>query len=61
MYCSQEPLLSVGGVLIQLPNTRIKLYGNESLSFKGGIIWSQFPIHYKPAKTDNGLKTKVKN
>jgi len=29
--------------LLQLPNTRTKKYGNESLSFRGSIIWSQLP------------------
>ena len=37
------------------------MYGNESLSFWGGIIWNQLPNQYKAAKTDNELKMKIKS
>ena len=47
--------------LLQLPNTRTKKYGNESLSFRGSIIWNQLPDHYKAAKTDNEFKMKIKS
>ena len=46
--------------LLQLPNTRTKKYGNESLSFRGSIIWNQLPDQYKAAKTDHEFKIKVK-
>ena len=44
--------------LLQRPNTRTKKYGNESLSFRGSIIWNQLPDQYKAAKTDNEFKMK---
>jgi len=47
--------------LFQLPNTRTKKYGNESLSFRGSIIWNQLPDQYKAAKTDNEFKMKLKS
>ena len=47
--------------LLQLPNTRTKKYGNESLSFRGSIIWNQLPDQYKDAKTDNEFKMKIKS
>ena len=47
--------------LLQLPNSRTKRYGHESLSFRGSIIWNQLPYQYKAAKTDNEFKMKVKN
>ena len=46
--------------LLQLPNTRTKKYGNESLSFRGSIIWNQLPDQYKAAKTDNEFKMTLK-
>ena len=46
--------------LLQLPNTRTKKYGNESLSFRGSIIWNQLPDRYKAAKNDNEFKMKSK-
>ena len=47
--------------LLQLPNTRAKKYGNESLTFRGSIIWNQLPDQYKAAKTNNEFKMKVKS
>ena len=47
--------------LIQLPSTRTKKYGSESLSFRGSIIWNQLPNQYKAAKTDNEFKIKFKS
>ena len=47
--------------LLQLPNTRTKKYGNESLTFRGNIIWNQLPDQYKAAKTDNEFKMKIKH
>ena len=46
--------------LLQLPNTRTKKYRNESLSFRGSIIWNQLPNQYKAAKTDHEFKMKIK-
>ena len=46
--------------LLQHPNTRTKTYGNESLSFRGSIIWNQLPDQYKDAKTNNEFKKKFK-
>ena len=40
----------------QLPHTRTKKYGNESLSFRGSIILNQLSDQYKAAKTDNDFK-----
>ena len=37
------------------------MYGNESLSFRGNIIWNQLPDQYKAAKTDDEFKMKVKS
>ena len=39
--------------LLQLPSTRTKKYGSESLSFRGSIIWNKLPDQYKAAETDN--------
>ena len=74
MYDVREPLLSVGVLqqkvlpyilrinnLFQLPKTRTKKYGNESLSFRGSIIWNQLPDHYKASKTDHEFKIKIKS
>ena len=47
--------------LLQLPNTRTKRYGNESLSFRGSIIRNQLPDQYKVAETDNEFKIKIKS
>ena len=44
---------------LQLPNTRTKKYGNESLSFRGSILWNQLPDQYKAAKTDHEFKMKI--
>ena len=44
--------------LLQLPNTKTKKYGNESLSLRGSIIWNQLPDQYKAAKIDNEIKRK---
>ena len=47
--------------LLQLPNTRTKKYGSESLSFRGSIIWNQHADQCKAAKTDNEFKMKIKS
>ena len=47
--------------LLQLPNTRTKKYGKESISLGGSIIWNQLPNQYKAAKTDNEFKMKIKS
>ena len=47
--------------LLQLINTRTKRYGNESFSFRGGIIWDQLPDQYKAANTDHEFKMKIKS
>ena len=47
--------------LLQLRNARTKKYGNESLSFRGSIIWNQLPGQYKAAKTDHEFKMKIKS
>ena len=46
--------------LLQLPNTRTKKYGNESLSLRGSIIWNKLPDQYKAGKTDNEFKMKIR-
>ena len=47
--------------LLQLPNTRTKKYGNESLTFRGSIIWNQLPDQYKATKTENEFEMKIKS
>ena len=47
------------GSLLQLPNTRTKKYGNESLSFRGSIIWNQLPDQYKVTTNGNEFKKKT--
>ena len=47
--------------LLQLPSTRTKKHGSESLSFRGSIIWNQLPDQYKAAKTDHKVKMKIKS
>ena len=47
--------------LLQLPSTRTKKYGSDSLSFRGSIIWNKLPDQYKAAKTDNEFKMKIKS
>ena len=47
--------------LLQLPSTRTKKYGSESLPFRGSIIWNKLPDQYKAAKTDNEFKMKIKS
>ena len=74
MYDLRESIPSVGVLqqkvlpyslrinnFLQLPNTRTKKYGNESLSFRGSIIWNQLPDQCKAAKTDNEFKMKIKS
>ena len=45
--------------LFQLPSTRTKKYGSESLSFRGSIMWNKLPDQYKAVKTDNEFKMKI--
>ena len=47
--------------LLQLPSTRTKMYENESLSFRGNIIWHQLPDQYEAAETDNEFKIEIKS
>ena len=47
--------------LLQLPSTRTKKYGSESLSFRGSIIWNKLPDQYKAAKTDDEFEMKIKS
>ena len=47
--------------LLQLPSTRTKKYGSESLSLRGSIIWNKLPDQYKAAKTDDEFKMKIKS
>ena len=47
--------------LLRLPNTRIKKYGTESLSFRGRIIWNQLPDKYKIAKSDEEFKMQIRS
>ncbi len=47
--------------LLQLPKTRTNKYGNESLSFRGSIVWNRLSDQYKAVKTDNKFKMKIKS
>ena len=43
--------------LVQLPDTRTFRYGNDSLSFRGSILWNALPDTTKSAKAPVSLKT----
>ena len=47
--------------LLRLPNMRIKKYGDESLSFRGNIIWNQLLDKYKIAKHDEEFKIHIRS
>ena len=47
--------------LLQLPKTRKNKYGNESLSFRGSIVWDRLPDRYEAAKSDNVFKMKIRS
>ncbi len=47
--------------LLQLPKTRTNKYGNNSLSFRGSMVWNRLSDQYKAAKSNNEFKIKIKS
>ncbi len=47
--------------LLQLPKTRTNKYGNESLSYRGSMVWNRLPDQYKAAKSDDEFKIKIRS
>ena len=47
--------------LLQLPKTNTLAYGNNSLSFKGSILWNTLPDTIKAAQNTKQFKFVIKN
>ncbi len=47
--------------LVQLPNTRTLRYGNDSLSFRGSILWNTLADTIKSAKSNSQFKNSIKD
>ena len=46
--------------LVQLPNTRTFRYGNNSLKFRGSMLWNTLPDTIKSAKDYRQFRNRIK-
>ena len=59
-YCPPRTLRSENGMLLNVPRTRTKLYGNRRFDFSASTLWNALPLDLRRAKSLDIFKQNLK-